>query len=137
MNLKDNFNNIFKKEGIDYVTYTGWDFADKEKDPKQEFTLDSEEFTDSLIQSIQEYRRHKALTAKQDDSIKTLRKNVPPHQAVVVLDYSENYKKNIRMKSKQHITEISKYQCWVPMLTTTLEMERGSKKRGWWYCLTV
>ena len=69
--------------------------VDKEKDPMQEFTLDSEEFTDSLIHSIQDYRRHKALTAKQDDSIKTLRKNVPPHQAVVVLDYSENYRQRV------------------------------------------
>ena len=91
-NFKNKVNQIFKNEGIDSVTWTGWDFADKEKDPRQEFTLDSEEFTDSLFQSIQEYRRHKAITAKQDDSIKTLRKNVPPHQAVVVMDYSENYK---------------------------------------------
>jgi hypothetical protein len=78
-----------EEEMIDHITYKQWVSVDR--CTFETLTKTAEEFVESFCENLLEFKKHSFIAKKQPKHYNFVKKNVKENEAVVSLDFAENY----------------------------------------------
>ena len=90
--LKNEITEILNQEKLERISYLQW--AGSDKDLKSTITVEASDFPDILIETLREYRTHTFLQEKFTEFYNKKKSDLQPNEAIIQMDYSENYKVN-------------------------------------------
>jgi len=87
--IEDYLTNFYETNHIENLTYQQWVSTDKTSVTLH--TATAEEFAQGLAAAVNKLKRHSYIAKAQSYHLKQHKENLKPNEAIVLLDFSENY----------------------------------------------